>query len=81
MQELKKQQASPFTIDKAWLAEHPPALLLTQDACQACDVDTSLVAQVFFLLPSWTEVETSLTTLLFLLPVWSTVGSNCIKQL
>lgn len=46
MQELKAKQQSPFTLDKAWLAQQRPALLLTQDACRACDVDSSLVAQV-----------------------------------
>lgn len=46
MQELKARQQSPFTLDKAWLAQQRPALLLTQDACRACDVDSSLVAQV-----------------------------------
>ena len=46
MQELKAKGQSPFTIDKAWLAEHRPGLLLTQDACAACDVDSSAVAQV-----------------------------------
>ncbi|KAL3138055.1 hypothetical protein ABBQ38_005288 [Trebouxia sp. C0009 RCD-2024] len=45
MQELKAKQQSPFTLDKAWLAQQRPALLLTQDACRACDVDSSLVAQ------------------------------------
>lgn len=46
MQELKAKQQSPFTIDKAWLAQQRPALLLTQDACRACDVDSDLVVQV-----------------------------------
>jgi len=46
MQELKARQQSPFTIDKACLAQQRPGLLLTQDACQACDVDTSVVAKV-----------------------------------
>lgn len=46
MQELKAKQQSPFTLDKAWLSQQRPALLLTQDACRACDVDSSLVAQV-----------------------------------
>lgn len=45
MQELKAKQQSPFTLDKAWLSQQRPALLLTQDACRACDVDSSLVAQ------------------------------------
>lgn len=48
MQELKAKQQSPFTVDKAWLSQQRPALLLTQDACRACDVDSSLVAQVCF---------------------------------
>ena len=46
MQELKAKQQSPFTIDKPWLAQQRPGLLLTQDACRACDVDSSVVAQV-----------------------------------
>ena len=46
MQELKAKQQSPFTLDKAWLAQQRPALLLTQDSCQACDVDSSIVSQV-----------------------------------
>lgn len=46
MQELKARQQSPFTIDKACLAQQRPGLLLTQDACQACDVDSSVVAKV-----------------------------------
>lgn len=46
MQELKAKQQSPFTIDKPWLAQQRPGLLLTQDACRACDVDSSAVAQV-----------------------------------
>lgn len=46
MQELKARQQSPFTIDKACLAQQRPGLLLTQDACRACDVDTSVVAKV-----------------------------------
>ncbi len=46
MQELKAKQQSPFTIDKTWLAQQRPGLLLTQDACSACDVDSSAVAQV-----------------------------------
>lgn len=54
MQELKAKQQSPFTLDKAWLSQQRPALLLTQDACRACDVDSSLVAQV----PSFTTCTT-----------------------
>ena len=46
MQEVKAKQQSPFTVDKAWLAQQRPALLLTQDSCRACDVDSSIVAQV-----------------------------------
>ena len=46
MQELKARQQSPFTIDRACLAQQRPGLLLTQDACRACDVDTSVVAKV-----------------------------------
>lgn len=46
MQELKARQQSPFTIDKACLAQQRPGLLLTQDACQAFDVDSSAVAKV-----------------------------------
>ena len=46
MQELKAANQSPFSLDKDWLGQHPPTLLLTQHACRACDVGSSLVAQV-----------------------------------
>ena len=46
MQELKAAKQSPFTLDREWLQQHPPALLLTQHACRACDVHSSQVAQV-----------------------------------
>ena len=55
MQELKAAKQSPFTLDKEWLQQHPPALLLTQHACRACDVHSSQVAQVIVpLLPCCT---------------------------
>lgn len=46
MQELKAKGHSSFSIDKAFLAQHSPSLILTQDSCQACDVSSSAVAQV-----------------------------------
>ena len=46
VQELKAAGTAPFTVDVQALAREPPGLLLTQDACAACDVDKGAVQQV-----------------------------------
>ena len=46
MQELKAKGQAPFIVDTAFLALHRPSLVLTQDSCKACDVDSSLTAKV-----------------------------------
>ena len=46
MQQLKAEGAPPFTVDVDLLAKERPALVLTQDTCAVCDVDSSTTAKV-----------------------------------
>lgn len=73
MQELKAKQQSPFTLDKAWLAQQRPALLLTQDSCQACDVDSSVVAQVIALCKCCSRSICAM-------PVWGFIAQACLPN-
>eukprot|EP00898_Chlorokybus_atmophyticus_P003274 jgi/Chlat1/3948/Chrsp26S04208 len=49
LRKIKESGAKLFSLDADWIADQRPDLILTQDTCAACDVDTSEVARALAL--------------------------------
>ncbi len=56
MHQILAAGASPYELDQAWLEQHPPDVVLTQDLCYFCEIDAPTVNQALKGIPVPPEV-------------------------
>ena len=56
MHQILASGASPYELDQAWLEQHPPDVVLTQDLCYFCEIDAPTVNQALKGMPVPPEV-------------------------
>ena len=56
MHQILASGASPYELDQAWLEEHAPDVVLTQDLCYFCEIDAPTVNQALKGIPVPPEV-------------------------
>lgn len=56
MHQILASGESPYELDQAWLDQHPPDVVLTQDLCYFCEIDAPTVNQALKGMPVPPEV-------------------------
>ena len=56
MHQILASGESPYELDQAWLEQHPPDVVLTQDLCYFCEIDAPTVNQALQAIPVPPEV-------------------------
>jgi len=56
MHQILASGESPYELDQAWLEQHPPDVVLTQDLCYFCEIDAPTVNQALKGIPIPPEV-------------------------
>ncbi len=56
MHQILASGESPYELDQAWLEQHPPDVVLTQDLCYFCEIDAPTVNQALKGIPVPPEV-------------------------
>ena len=56
MHQILASGDSPYELDQAWLEQHPPDVVLTQDLCYFCEIDAPTVHQALKGIPVPPEV-------------------------